>query len=986
MKKHVRGTFVVNKNAMRNVLLAVSGIILLNFSGWCQTGTLNGTLFKMESGVKEFLPMAKVIEMEEGKFALTDDNGKFSMNLNEGEHHIIVRFVGLITDTIAVNIKAGEITAMDVQMSQRGDLKTVEIIVNGTSNGGTEVSAIEDIKEDDKVTNVQTASMMEQKGSGDVGDATKKITGLSMVGSVLYVRGLGDRYNVAYLNNLPLPSPDPDFRVIPLSIFPTDIVSSVQVSKVMSPELYGDFSGGAFNITTKSFYDEPTLKLSIGSGMNTQTTFKDFQTYNGGKTDFFGFDDGTRNIPQFVVDNSSPAAYKEINTIYPGSLYNSVEGKSTGFHDNFGTFFKMALPNTNFSVTGGTFIPMAKSEDRSKGFGYLVLLSHDNAYNYSYGDIKNINAQSEERLNYHIEKYNYSTSTTGLVNFYVRINPENNISVNSLYVNTSDDETRESWGTHYDYARSIYSRRLTYKQNYIWVNQIIGTHKFLGHPDDKNFSRLTLDWRGSFSTTGSKEPDRRQFVAFYDEDKKENFDQYTFMYIDRNENHIFYSELHETEMAAKFNGQFVILYDEVKDSVRGGIKVQDIITVHAGADYKSKSRMFDYKQYNYVLNQLASNTVDQVDIYNIDNYLNSEVHDNGEFYIQEVANFGSSYIAVLDVIGVYSDLNFRLNKFEIIPGVRFENGYQSVTNRDQQSPSEIDKTVITGGVLLPSLITKYSISSKDILRFVVSKTLTRPKFNEVAPFQYTLFFAGAKAIGNPDLQNSENYNVDLRYERYPKPGEMITIGGFYKYIDRPIEQTQMATASGQLLSYANANSALIGGFEFEYVRSLSFLVSEEKRDSSFLKNFGLGFNASYMYTRVMIDTTNPGTINTNSVRPLEGASPYLINCDLRYERKMEVTDSTDRKLMLAVAYNVFGPRLYSVGSNGIGDQYAQPVNTLNFIAKIDFANNFSVGFKARNILNPTIQIVQEDKVSGGMMGVSAYKRGIDFSFSLGYSF
>ena len=289
-------------------------------------------------------------------------------------------------------------------------------------------------------------------------------------------------------------------------------------------------------------------------------------------------------------------------------------------------------------------------------------------------------------------------------------------------------------------------------------------------------------------------------------------------------------------------------------------------------------------------------------------------------------------------------------------------------------------------MLLPSLITKYSISSKDILRLVASKTLTRPKFNEVAPFQYTLFFAGAKAEGNPDLQNSTNYNLDVRYERYPNPGEMITIGGFYKFIDNPIEQNMRANGSGQLVSFANANSATIGGIEVEYIRSLAFLVKEDKRDSSWLNNFGLGFNATYMYTSVRIDTTDLGSINTNAVRPLEGASPYLINFDIRYEKKIWVSDSTSRKYMFALAYNIFGPRLFAVGSNGIGDQYAQPVGTLNFIAKVDLANNFSLGLKARNILNPNIKIVQEDKVLGGMLDVSTYKRGIDFSLSVSYNF
>lgn len=525
------------------------------------------------------------------------------------------------------------------------------------------------------------------------------------------------------------------------------------------------------------------------------------------------------------------------------------------------------------------------------------------------------------------------------------------------------------------------------------VNQIIGTHQFLPYVEDSTLSRLTIDWRGSYSMTGSQEPDRRQFVAFYDGDedasndaeRKADTEHYAFNYIDRNENHIFHSKLRENEIAAKVNGVYVLKYGDVlnkrKDTVVG-----EIITLKAGVDYKSKSRIFDYKQFNYVLNTFAGNLGDNLDIYAVNDYLNSEMHDQGEFYIQEVANFGSSYLARLDVTSFYTDVKFKLNKWQLIPGVRYESGVQTVENRNQQSPSNYEKTILLSDAILPSLITRFDATDKDVFRFVASKTLTRPKFNEVAPFQYVLYFAGAKAQGNTELQNGVNYNADFRYERYGKPGELFSLGGFYKYLDNPIEQTMRATASGQLMSFANANSANVAGVEIEYMRSLNFLVRDSaRRDTSILNHFNLGFNATYMYTSVMIDTTDGGAINTNSVRPLEGASPYLINFDLSFQKK--VGEKGDRKAYLAaLSYNVFGPRLFAVGSNGIGDQYEQPVNSLNFVGKVTFNDTYSFGFKAKNLLNPTINIIQEDMVNvGEQLNVSSFRRGIDFSLSFSYN-
>lgn len=972
---------------MRKVSLIILVLIALkSFQVTGQTGNVKGEIYKIEQGEKESIPFAQIINANPNGHQLitkSQIDGTYMFSLPAGEYDIIIKSSGLQVDTVAFKINAGETIIHNHELM----MKTFDrIVITGKvkADGGSVVAAVEETKKSDGIIVVQTASQMEDKGAGDVDEGAKKMTGLSSVGSVLYVRGLGDRYNVAYLNGLPIPSPNPDFRVVPLSIFPTDIVSSVQVSKVMSSEYYGDFSGGAFNITTKSFYNNPTLKVSIGTGANSQTTFNNFRTYNGGKYDFFGIDDGTRQLPEYVIANSKGTNYAGVNDLYNQGIYNSVEGKTTGFRDNFGTFTKKAPVSTSFSITAGQFFPTTKSKDKSKGLGFLALISQDNNYQYSNGSMKIINAQSEDRLNYEFEKYEYTTASTGLLNIYLRINPNNNISLNSLVVNNSSDMTTETWGKHFDYVRNIYSRRLSYKQNYMNVNQLIGTHKLFIHKEDQNFARLLFDWRGSVSFTGSQEPDRRQFVAFYDAENKNDTEHYAFNYIDRNENHIFYSKLTEQELAGKINAVYVIKYNDEKGS-KEKVTVQDLITLKIGADYKSKTRLFDYKQFNYVINQLGSNIGDNLDIYNIDNYLNSEIHDKGEFYIQEVANFGSSYVAKLDVSSAYADMKFRLKNLELIPGVRYENGYQSVENRNQQSPINLDKTVLLSNDFLPSLLTKLAFNNDtNIFRFTASKTLTRPKFNEVAPFQYTLYFAGVKAQGNTELQNGINYNADFRYERYARPGEMVSIGAFYKYLDNPIEQTMQATASGQLMSFANANSATVAGVEVEFIKSLDFLARAEVRDSSLLKYFGVGFNASYLYSQVSIDSTDGGAINTNNIRPLEGASPYLVNIDFRFQRELG-EDAKMKNYLFALSYNVFGPRLFAVGSNGIGDQYERPINSLNFVGKIAFNDTYTFGIKAKNLLNPSNQIVQENRVDGGFLEVSTFKRGVDLSLSFSYN-
>ena len=238
-----------------------------------QNGTLSGKITTLEGSNQEEVPFVIVRAIESNIGAKANLFGEFTLVLPAGKHSIAFLPSLLEKDTVIVEIKAGETTILNKELFS-SSLMTVVVMGKAKVNEVGAVYNAKVTKEDTKVTTNKTAKQIEEGGDSDLGAGAKKMTGMSTVGEVLYVRGLGDRYNVAYLNGLPLPSPNPDFRVVPLSIFPTDIVSSVSVSKVMSAELYGDFSGGAFNIITKSYLDKPTLSFSFGSGMNTQTTFK----------------------------------------------------------------------------------------------------------------------------------------------------------------------------------------------------------------------------------------------------------------------------------------------------------------------------------------------------------------------------------------------------------------------------------------------------------------------------------------------------------------------------------------------------------------------------------------------------------------------------------------------------------------------------------------------------------------------------------------
>ena len=220
------------------------------------------------------------------------------------------------------------------------------------------------------------------------------------------------------------------------------------------------------------------------------------------------------------------------------------------------------------------------------------------------------------------------------------------------------------------------------------------------------------------------------------------------------------------------------------------------------------------------------------------------------------------------------------SNLEIIPAIRLEYGDQSIKNRNQTQPTKLDLNIIKGLEYMPSLALKYTVKEQNVFRLVGSRTVTRPKFSESAPFQYVADFAGITAQGNPELLNGINYNADFRYEWYPAKADLIAVGGFYKYLQNPIEKTMIATASGQLQSFGNAKSAQVAGVELEISKNLGFF---SKKENSIWNDFALALNLSYMFTEVKINPT-ASTVNTNNNRPLEGASPFLANVSFKYEK------------------------------------------------------------------------------------------------------
>ena len=233
--------------------------------------------------------------------AASDLEGNYRItNIPSGIYTLSASMVGYTKLTVAeLEIKSGESKKLDISLTSEA-IETEEVVVTARMILNNEASLLKNRQKSNSISDAISSELISRSGSSNAGDAMTKVTGASVVdGKYVFVRGLGDRYSSMHLNGTELPSADPDKKAFNMDLFPTGVLDNIVTIKSFTPDKPGNFSGGLVDIATKSYPDVFTLKLSGSSSYNSSVTFNDkFLTYNGCKTDWLGFDDGSRAMPE----------------------------------------------------------------------------------------------------------------------------------------------------------------------------------------------------------------------------------------------------------------------------------------------------------------------------------------------------------------------------------------------------------------------------------------------------------------------------------------------------------------------------------------------------------------------------------------------------------------------------------------------------------------------------------------------------------------
>jgi TonB-dependent receptor len=875
-----------------------------------------------DARTQETLPGVNIVVKNTTNGTVSNVDGAYELKLPAGKYTISASCISYATlEVVDVEIHADQPTTLNLTLKE--SVKDIgEVVVAARKNLEAENMLMKERQYAAVALENIGAKEMSVKGLSTVADGVKKITGISMEGgSKVYVRGLGDRYSMTSLNGFPIASPNPDNKLIPLTLFPTSVVKNISVSKTYQPSVFGDYSGAHINVETKENIGNDYITFSLSSGGKTNTLFADFYSSDKGSGGGLTF----------------PGIGKYLN------LSSKIKQMYT---DEFETYQRSNNPfKTDFSVDKGVAYPelgldlgIGKSwRMGSHKINTLLAVNFNNEYTIRKDAyVSTINAQGVIRDQYYYNKYSYETTATllGRINYSLR--ETDMLSYNIMLVNNTEDDYKERDGFDAE-GVDLKGSNSVYHIYSLFNNQLTGRHNF-------REERINASWQLSYGKTGSDEPDRRQVMFIRNDDGS-----LSLFKLNQQETMRYFGELKEDE----WNGDVKLAYKlndrEQPDFIRAGFSLRD------------KSRDFYSSNFYYNLRNI---TPEIETIYDTDHFLNYENIQNGIITIDKNSQPRNQYFAESDILAAFVDFEYYPAKdFLLSAGVRYEHSQQRVRYWTDAAEEKLAK--LTSDDFFPALNIKYTLRKNQNFRLGLSRTVTRPSFIEMAPFEYKESYGGATVRGNADIKNGYNYNIDVRYEAFQGFGNMLSFGWYYKYLDSPIERVQ--EYSGSLIqSFRNVNNGHVAGAEIELRRNLT-------------KHFKLDFNASYIYTHISLSEDG---IYTDKSRALQGASPYLMNLDLNYSTKF----MNDKGLFLSAVYNLQGPRISSVGINGVSNVIEEAFHSFDLIGGYSLSDKIRIKLQAKNLLNQKQAFTQEIKATGRKEAVEYYRNGLGLQFGVSMNF
>jgi hypothetical protein len=880
-------------------------------------GTLVGRVLDAETG--ESLSGAQVVVLGTSLGSLSGVDGRYTiLAVPAGAVSIKVLYLGHGEKTVeGIFVPAGGGVVQDVTLESTA-IMLEGITVSASVERGTVTAALNEQRTSVGVVSSTTSDQIARSPDSDAAQAVKRVSGVSVQdGKYVFVRGLGERYTTTSLNGARLPSPEPERKVVPLDLFPSNLLESITTSKTFTPDQPGDFSGAQVNLRTRSFPAHRVVQFSTTGGYNSQATGKDLIAPLTTGREWLAMAARNRSLPSQLtrVGDFSKLSQSDINGLIR-SMPSTWDAASMS-----------GPPNVSSSLSFGGEDPIFGHR-----LGYIGALSYSRSQDVHLGELRSRAVPGDAAGT--PEPYNPFLGSTsqssvlwgGLLNLSTYVGRNTKIELNNTYNRTADNSAHLDWGTLEEFQQVDSVRRTSMR----YVERVVRSNQIRAEQQIGERQRVTA----SVSSSGVSriEPDRSDLAYGYEfAPTGERLPLAWLGFI--------------PEAAKRTSG--VLTEDALSGSLDFALTMgadEQPYTVRVGGAHRNVQR--DANSVSYNLRALGLSAADRAaspqQIFE-----GAYTEGSSQKLTLEPNNSGGSYSATDDVTAGYVMAEIPLGaRIRVVGGARVER-WDLDMNAEPVARGVVNIRRSNTDVL-PSVAVNVKLSENHTLRISASQTLSRPEYRELAPISYRDMLGEREVFGDSSLVRTLVRNYDARWEWYPSYNEVVSVAFFSKHFDNPIEQIDVATSGASQLSFINARSATNHGVELEVRKSLAFL--------------GTGWAPLGMFSNVtlMKSTINTGNSTlsalTNDERPMVGQAPYVVNAGLSYSAPSGGTSAT-------LLYNVVGERIVSAAVAPLTvDTYERPRHQLDLSLRFPMVGGLSGRFDARNILDAPYEELQGDVI------------------------
>ena len=904
---------------------------------WSQSGVIAGEVTDSYDGFA--LPGASLYIEDSNRYTISEQNGSYQfLDVPEGSYTVYVEYIGYMTEFGEVVVESGKTARLNFQMSI-GDNSLEELVIVGDYLRG-QAKALNQQRNNSNISNIISSDQVGRFPDANVGDALKRVPGITMQHDQgearnIIIRGLSPELNSVTLNGDRIPSAEGDNRNVQMDLIPSDMISTIEVNKTLTPDMDADAIGGSVNLITRAVPGRERLSASLSGGF---APIRDKGIYNG------SFIYGNR-----FLDNRLGLV---ASGTYQSQSFGSDNIEAAWIEDDNGNVYLEEMDIRKYDV---------QRIRRSISLGADYVIDDNN------------------RLDFNI-LYNWRDDRE---NRYRARYRDMELQDDGTYIGSIRRETKGG----IDNSRNKNTRL---EDQRIFNTSLKGEHLLT--------AKLDMDWALSYSKASEERPNER-YIDFQQKDivlsqnlsdpnypvitalNGENPADFELRKITENYN---YTE--ESEIGFKLNFRTPLsVIEGQKGRLRfgGRLRIKDKNRANNFFSYESIAGIGNLNEvpHQYFTGN-GYNPGEQFapGYFAQKSYLgNLDLNNPGLFTkTDEPAEYlALNYDAKENIVAGYIRWDQNLSdKTSIIVGARIENTSIEYTGNYVLEEEELAGKLENSNSytnILPGITVKHNFTDDFILRGAATTGLARPNYYQLAPFVSAIVEDSEIEAGNPNLKPTLATNIDLMVERYFDNIGIISAGVFYKKLNDFIYTSRNGQFTTEDFSnnFAGINNPIPAGESWEFTQArngesvdvFGFEIAVQKKLDflpGFLSNFSVLANYTFTDSNAKGITNEDGDVRTDLGLPR--TAPHMVNGSLSWENE---------KFSARISANFTSDYLDEIGGNAFEDVYYDKQFFLDFNAAYKITPQFRVFAEANNLTNQPLRYYQG--ISNRMMQLEYYQ-------------